>query len=116
MQAHLDGKKVECKANYAGSWHVNKTYRWNWECCDYRIAPEPKLRPWKPEEVPVGALIKYERTVAVLSYRTKSVFGFVIYLDNGVVDGRGWGYSEVYDLISHSIDGGKTWLPCGIME
>src|SRR5271157_4351377 len=24
----------------------------------YRIKPTPKLRPWKPEEVPVGALMK----------------------------------------------------------
>lgn len=112
MQAHLDGKKVECKANYAGSWHVNKTYGWNWEGCDYRIAPEPKLRPWHPNEVPLLAHLK--TTIGDWSRRevicAVTPDGYV-YIGNG--------YMTLKDLMHvrlYSIDYGKTWLPCGTME
>lgn len=127
MQAHLDGKKVECKANYAGSWHVNKTYGWNWEGCDYRIAPEPKLRPWKPEEVPVGALIRYRskphKFAVILGVNTNTEGTGVgilspsnVIMSEFVTDWFTYHGGAFMDRVEHSIDHGKTWHPCGIKE
>lgn len=113
MQAFADGKKVECKPHYARSWHVNVEYNWDWEGCDYRIAPEPKLRPWKPEEVPVGALVKTKDTgsrwvLAGINY------GGLVLITGDKNNFRDTKY--LFDHYTHSTDHGKTWQPCGAME
>lgn len=76
--------------------------------------PEPRLRPWKPEEVPVGALYKWSGHVSViLSFSKNKVF----YLkETGDI---GWNYLDCGCLephCFHSTDGGKTWKPCGVEE
>ena len=60
MQAWLEGKTVQCSEKaYAPNWiDVGSGALWNFFACDYRIAPEPRLRPWKLDEVPVGAAVK----------------------------------------------------------
>lgn len=86
---------------------------------DLLLVSEPRLRPWKPEEVPVGALIKYKDVVAVLSFKNEIGFGFVSFTPDvtGNADARCWSYGDVYEgTISHSTDGGKTWHPCGAEE
>ncbi len=77
----------------------------------YRIKPEPKLRPWRPEEVPVGALLKNktnrDRTMIVgISVDT-------IYMFN---ESRRDYIHKLFTYWEHSLDNGKTWLPCGVFE
>jgi hypothetical protein len=91
----------------------------------FRLAKE--LRPWKPEEVPVGALLRSstyhpERKVIILG----------VILNCGNIQrpaltfrgdcGTNDDHYYLNDLITstlkmeHSLDHGKTWLPCGVME
>lgn len=86
---------------------------------NYRIKPEPQLREWKPEEVPVGKMIRNLHWVhgswgpsAILSSsprgiqfldQTKDKTPTLFPLD--------W----VRDNCKWSEDG-KTWLPCGVLE
>jgi hypothetical protein len=57
IQAFIDEKQIQRRD---GDWIWNNVQ----VLCDgftpscYRIKPEPKLRPWKPEEVPVGGVIR----------------------------------------------------------
>ena len=82
---------------------------------------EKKLRPWKPEEVPVGALV---RRIGINDTRA-----LILGLDE--VDGRldagilwpGRNGIQIRDsfeacllINEHSTDGGKTWKPCGVEE
>lgn len=61
-----------------------------------------KLRPWTADEVPLGAWMRHKETH-----------------DNRflITHTRHW-YDRVHWLseYEHSTDGGKTWLPCGVME
>lgn len=73
---------------------------------------EPKLRPWKPEEVPALALFRYKfwqpdcwsaivgvNVKGIELHRSMDTIRFVDALDTG----------------EHSTDGGKTWRPCGVV-
>ena len=46
MQAHLDGKTIECKPHNETKW-VTAHFEpyWNWEYMEYRIKPEGKPEP-----------------------------------------------------------------------
>ena len=87
----------------------------------FRLAPEPpakKFRPWTPEEVPVGAIIRNKSDSG--RYRSMIIgvtdCGHIISPVNQVNQGD-IGGGEPEDLLrhqEHSIDGGKTWLPCGV--
>ena len=79
------------------------------------IRPMPPLggRPWKPAEVPVGALIRQHGWPASRSV----IIG---------VTGNGWisyycvntitevSVGTAFRQCTHSIDNGKTWLPCSV--
>jgi len=88
---------------------------------NYRIKPTPKLRPWRPEEVPVGALIRWRP-------ETKHCYdgqrGFDICLIAGIhmyriltsIHASNYTFDSCLKMHEHSLDHGKTWLPCGVME
>jgi hypothetical protein len=76
-----------------------------------RRKPQPKLRPWKPGEVPLGAWFRHDGTpqsvqiiVAVMDVGFRNFCNF--YSFDSVLAGD----------YSYSADAGKTWLPCGILE
>jgi hypothetical protein len=100
MQAFVDGKELQ--SMYDGKWASVTTPRWNWDDTLYRIKPTPVLRPWTSHEVPLGAQM---RDVSKQDYRC------LIHTSGNNDTRKDWlvGYE-------HSIDGGKTWLPCGVME
>lgn len=79
----------------------------------YRRKPTPKLRPWKPEEVPMPCVLRNKTTG--IKYTVLSVIDRGLYtINNGKVV-----ITYFCDLVSnteHSLDNGKTWLPCGVME
>ena len=87
MQAYVDGKEVEAQRPIAGScW----------------ISPTPVLRPWTAEEVPLGAWMrcKHNPQDRMLIHWVCSQADREIWLRKN----------------EHSTDGGKTWLPCGVVE
>jgi hypothetical protein len=113
-QAHKEGKVIQFKyKTKPDSWKDASTPMWD-SLLDYRIKPYSPLRPWKPEEVPVGALIrgKYQ-----LDTRTTIL---AVWFDVITIPLREkLSYLQLDEALGnwvHSLDHGKTWLPCGLME
>jgi hypothetical protein len=79
---------------------------WNWNGFDYRIKPTKTLRPWKPEEVPVGAQLKQGGTRWLIVGADSS--GMVRFSTEGNL------HTSKLSGYTHSADGGKTWHPCGV--
>lgn len=102
MQESVDGKEVESKHITSHNWVLDKTPRWNWDNFDYRIKPTATLRPWTADEVPLGAWMRFKilpNTRLIISYVTPSI-----------------NFKQWLEDREHSLDGGKTWLPCGVVE
>lgn len=103
MQAYVDGKEVEVQRLLAGScWIPSGAPCWDWLNGNYRIKPTAKLRPWTADEVPLGAWIRFKKAPY-----DRHLLGWV----SGQSDRELWLQER-----EHSTDGGKTWLPCGVME
>lgn len=84
----------------------------------FRLAPEPpakRYRPWTPKEVPVGRLFRKKgfAGVSVILSNGASKESGVSYVssDNQLVKVR---YQDALGFYEHSLDHGKTWLPCGV--
>jgi hypothetical protein len=79
-----------------------------------RIKPEPKLRPWTFHEIPVGQLLKTPDGQGLIVAGRIYNGGTYVYI------GRNWELNVKHlalDLnYQHSLDQGKTWLPCGVVE
>ncbi len=108
MQAFVDGYAIEHKNNHHLTnalplWNPAPSPAWNWgdDTKMYRIKPTPTFRPWTADEVPLGSIM-----------RTKGLEGRCIIIDTETSDDR----SYWLNAREHSIDNGKTWLPCGVME
>jgi hypothetical protein len=57
IQAFIEQKCVQYRISKTDDWIVLENAAFD-RPGEYRIKPEPKLRPWKPEEVPVGGVIR----------------------------------------------------------
>lgn len=84
---------------------------------NYRIKPTSTYRPWKPEEVPVGCLMRSKGVSFTLCYIIVAVSpnndGTVrVVEDVGI---RGHNFKYCLDNFEWSNDQGKTWLPCGVL-
>tara|TARA_R110000868_G_scaffold140771_2_gene356745 strand:- start:824 stop:1198 length:375 start_codon:yes stop_codon:yes gene_type:complete len=109
MQAFVDGNEVEFKnshhlTNALPLWVPAPNPVWNWidDIKSFRIKPTPVLRPWTADEVPLGMQArnaKYPKTRWLID-RTSSEENRMDWCKN----------------YEHSTDGGKTWLPCGVVE
>jgi hypothetical protein len=77
-----------------------------------RRKPAPKLRPWKPEEVPMGCVVRRKDNHGEWTTVAGCVGGDVML---GVLR---WteSFDKCWETCEHSIDGGKTWKPCGVEE
>ena len=104
MQAFKARRQIECRFRDTGGavWKLVVDPKWNWDLVEYRIKPTAKLRPWTADEVPVGGQIRSKQS---RDYR------FLIDRTANAEVREDWlkGYE-------HSLDGGKTWLPCGVEE
>ena len=101
MQAFVDGKEVEVLFPFSQS-EIATTPVWNWDANNYRIKPTATLRPWTADEVPLGMQArnaKYPKTRWLID-RTSSEENRMDWCKN----------------YEHSIDGGVTWKPCGVVE
>ena len=102
MQAFVDGKDLEYK-RHDGVWMLTTMPSWNWNSIEYRIKPTATLRPWTADEVPLGAQVRSK------SYHPDHR-SMIIQSGNSMTR-EGW-----LTCYEHSTDGGKTWLPCGVLE
>ena len=102
MQAYVGGKEVECWDRGLEGWETTNNPSWNWMDCIFRIKPTAKLRPWTADEVPLGAWIRCKKTP-----HDRHLLGWV----SDQTDRELW-----LDEREYSTDGGKTWLPCGVVE
>ena len=102
MQAFVDGKEVECWHRGLEGWDTTSNPSWNWRDCIFRIKPTATLRPWTADEVPLGAWIRYKRAL-----HDRSILAWT----SNQADRDMW-----LNEREHSTDGGKTWLPCGVVE
>jgi len=100
MQAFVDGKEVEVRE--VDEWRRTFIPLWQWHTNDYRIKPATTLRPWTADEVPLGAQVRKQSDPT-----SRWLIG-----NTGSHNDR-LKYVETHE---HSIDGGKTWHPCGVME
>jgi hypothetical protein len=73
-----------------------------------RIKPTPKLRPWKPEEVPVGAVVLHKETGSRMLI--EGTHNEVAFMRTG-----SYSLQALLNDWLYSIDFGKTWHPCGVM-
>jgi len=101
MQAYVDGKEVQYEVPNK-EWITTDQPAWNFISYNYRIKPTPVLRPWTADEVPLGAWIRYKRAL-----HDRSILAWT----SNQADRDMW-----LDEREHSTDGGKTWLPCGVVE
>ena len=129
IQAVAEGKTIQFNSEDGKGWrdcsdehYPNTSFElWALERGCYRIKPTPQLRPWKPEEVPVGALIHFDEDdskklpsiILDVSTDGKVTFcakGSIMTIELESMIMKGWLHCE------HSLDHGKTWLPCGVEE
>ena len=120
ITAFAEGKQIQLLCQ--GRWTDFNSFDFSCASSDYRIkpSPSPTLRPWRPEEVPVGALIRFSKN--------SSIQGKYLILASdktGIVHCNTPDMSTptlcklTYEFIlkfEHSLDHGKTWLPCGVMS
>lgn len=116
VQAFVDGRRIQFNYNNDG-WRNFTSSLPGFLSVEtlWRPAPTPRLRPWKPKGVPVGALWRdADGSVYLILARVPDGIVMATCSGNGV---------STYDTdiiagdgTSHSIDGGKTWHPCGVQE
>lgn len=105
MLGWADGKEVQYRSPDRDVWidlHVEDTLPWDWTRFIYRLKPTPTLRPWKADEVPLGAWIRFKDKP-----QDRHLLSWV----SGQADRDMW-----LDEREHSTDGGLNWKPCGVEE
>lgn len=65
IQAFAEGKAIEWKCRGGANWCGPLTNPIWSDDNIFRIKPELRLRPWRPEEVPMGAVVVYKRNPIV---------------------------------------------------
>ena len=124
LVALKEGKMIQSTDEY-GQWEDNPTPMFNLGPARYRVKPEPKLRAWKVEEVPINALLKVNDVIVTILgvERYHSVIRYPAVILSRV---KGLYYPDGHyflgDLVTsiscpvYSVDGGKTWNRCGVWE
>ena len=112
MQALSEGKTIQIDVSGSNSWSDVNNTDFAFSPNYYRIKPEPKLRPWTPEEVPVGIYITAGSIIySVVAYNTINN-GIRIIEDSRI---RELSVLQLFNDWKYSSDNGKTWHPCGVI-
>lgn len=105
-------------ATKSDGWTDINCISWNAPIECYRIKPTiAYYRLWEVEEVPIGCIIRSKKRAD--EFNEFMLVSMVVgRTQNNVYVGHGSCFSlmELYDRYEHSIDNGKTWLPCGILN
>lgn len=111
MEAFCNGQAVEFKRDSATQWIKVESPAWDWSSYEYRIKKAPELRAWTFNEVPVGCAIRLKMN--------KDIKGIILRSGNSYVTSSIGNNQFNLDALldyEYSIDFGKTWHPCGVME
>jgi hypothetical protein len=118
MEAYLDGYEIQrCgkhwnpKESLKPDWCDTDEPCWDFDNCDYRIKPTATIRPWTADEVPLGCILKTKSTNSVWLLIGRNNVGEIL-IAGDKYQSPEWLLREY----EHSTDGGKTWLPCGVVE
>ncbi len=109
LQAFAEGKVIEYKGSSYDTWtDITEKFSFQDVSC-YRIKPEPKYRLWKPEEVPVGKIIKWR-------VGTQGRYLITAASDNYIHVGSFNNSSRytIYDIFTGCIM--EDGSPCGVLE
>lgn len=111
------GEIIQTRTKNEG-WKDESYLDWNCPIECYRIKPTiAYYRPWKVEEIPIGCIVRSKKRadefnefmlVEMVVGRTETN----VYIGHG----NSLKLIELFDRYEHSIDNGKTWLPCGILN
>ena len=77
MIGWANGQTIQWRRRDQNEWFdvepacVGVTLSWDWDEFQYRIKPEPKLRPWTADEVPARACRIIERELNAANERIK---------------------------------------------
>ncbi len=116
-QGHKDG--IEYFSLGENIWK-NPTSWTDFVCTNlYRIKPEPKLRAWKPEEVPIGAIVRHNAPIGGNDTARYTIVGIEpegAWLSKPSKESRPMPTDSLLKLMQFSTDGGKTWGVCGALE
>ena len=117
MQAWVEGKEIEVSQINENKYELYEgdTPEWlfgnlSWK---WRIKPSPNYRPWKTEEVPLGAWLRWinEKMIIYLIVTVVDEQLYVIGKSISPVD-----LDVILKYCEHSTDKGKTWHPCGVRK
>jgi len=114
IQAFVEGKTIQYYNKDSSKWNDTSDSVFN-EFYQYRIKPEPKppqYRPWKIEEVPVGALMQWKNVnlPSLILGRDESSIQYT-----GRTTIRSCSLEDIFNNAEHSTDNGQTWKPCGVL-
>ncbi len=111
MEAYIDGYEIQLcgkhwnpRESLKPDWSDTDDPRWDFDNCYYRRKPTATLRPWTADEVPLGAWMRVKDSNC--GHRRVLICGTYDELTR----------STWLSTSEHSTDGGKTWLPCGVVE
>lgn len=117
MEAYMawrSGERVESWNPATKEWAELKSGYFITDSTILRRKPQPKLRKWRPEEVPVGAIVRQKANPKSRTMITAAVEGKV--LSGCWAMGDDWHGDWALEKTEYSVDMGKTWLPCGVVE
>lgn len=120
IQAHKEGKQIQCRTVIKlGEEAIRKEWTdlehdkvaWNFGCCDYRVKPEPKYRPFKDADECFNALQKHDMVVRHID----GVYHLIVTISDDYIwlGNASCGIDKIRLLNEFSfLDG----TPCGIKE
>lgn len=110
-KAWSEGAQIQFRTIAETSWKdLNED---NINVFQYRIKPKLQYRPWKPEEVPVGALYKWHDVISVILATGNGRLYFINY--SGEITSNFLDAGVMAESSKYSTDNGKTWQPCGVL-
>jgi len=113
FKAWAEGRAVQCDC--ANDWFdISDGTTFDNPSNTHRMKPEPKLRPWRPEEVPLPCVLRCIGDNSIRWVALRVSFVGVVVSSEGAVQSQP--FDDLLECSEHSTDGCKTWLPCGVME
>lgn len=109
LRAYADGKEIQGRTD-SGSWESARQWSFADPVDNYRVKPRTVLRPWRAEEVPVGALWRYKD-----SPDTRCLILGVT--QEGYIQDTEGAFSRQTALEKFEwLTNDDNWLPCGVEE
>lgn len=117
MYAFGGGKTIESKSKESNNWQEDHFPSWNWEEYDYRVKAKKKWRAFRnADEFPKGI-------IKIKSKKSTSGWALIVGVGSYYLVGSAGDklvketFTECFNNGDEiSLDGGKTWQPCGVEE